>query len=159
MNQAMPPTDTNAILQLSDVCVGYNKNNIIQSASFNLVDNEICCLLGPSGCGKSTLLRSIAGFEPLISGNISMLGEQISTGDYIRPPELREIGLVFQDLALFPHLSIEQNIRFGIKHWSKSDQSKRVSQLLKLVGLAGMERRLPDSLSGGQQQRIALARA
>ena len=119
---------------------------------------SVACLV-PSGCGKSTLLRSIAGFEKVKSGDISMRGQMLSSAAYCMPTEERNIGMVFQDIALFPHLTIAENIAFGIRKWSKEEQQKRISELLELVGLSGTETRYPHSLSGGQQQRIALARA
>jgi iron(III) transport system ATP-binding protein len=146
-------------LFIDNITVGYEGTSIVKNVSFELQHGKIGCLLGPSGCGKSTLLRAIAGFEPLISGSISMQNEKISTEKFVLPPEKRHIGLVFQDLALFPHLNIEDNIQFGIKKWLKPDRQRRVKELLALVGLNGMEKRFPHSLSGGQQQRIALARA
>lgn len=141
------------------VCLGYDGIQVIKDASFEILNGEISSLLGPSGCGKSTLLRAIAGFEPLMSGEISMLGNTLSKKEHNLAPEKRQIGLVFQDLALFPHLSITENIRFGLKKWSSKEQQKRITQLLELIGMSGMEKRFPHSLSGGQQQRVALARA
>lgn len=147
-----------AQLSLDNITVGYENTPIVQNVSFLLKPGEIGCLLGPSGCGKSTLLRAIAGFEPLLEGSINMEGQTISSKDFILEPEKRNIGLVFQDLALFPHLTIAENIEFGIKKWARHDRRNRIKQLLKLVGLENMENRYPHSLSGGQQQRIALAR-
>jgi len=147
------------ILQVDMAAVAYDQSIIVKGVSFELLDGEIGCILGPSGCGKSTLLRSIAGFEPLVSGSISMAGKLISSASQTIAPEDRKIGLVFQDLALFPHLTVAENISFGLNKWNKTDQTNRVSQLLDLVGMQDMENRYPDSLSGGQQQRIAIARA
>ncbi|WP_415893600.1 ABC transporter ATP-binding protein [Neptuniibacter sp. PT8_73] len=146
-------------LLIDDVTLAYGDVEVVHNVSLGLEKGEIGCLLGPSGCGKSTLLRSIAGFEPVKSGEISMLGQQLSTSQFSMPTEQRNIGMVFQDIALFPHLSIADNIAFGIKNWSKADKNSRISELLELVGLPGVEERYPHSLSGGQQQRIALARA
>jgi len=146
-------------MSLTDVTLGYGDNVIVESASFDLLEGQIGCLLGPSGCGKSTLLRAIAGFEPLISGNIKVDGKVLSDADYSERPENRRIGMVFQDIALFPHLTIAENITFGLSTWSKDKVKVRVEELLKLVGLSGFESRYPHSLSGGQQQRVALARA
>ena len=146
-------------MSLTDVTLGYGDNVIVESASFDLLEGQIGCLLGPSGCGKSTLLRAIAGFEPLISGNIKVDGKVLSDADYSERPENRRIGMVFQDIALFPHLTIAENITFGLSTWSKDKAKVRVEELLKLVGLSGFESRYPHSLSGGQQQRVALARA
>lgn len=152
-------TKSTPLFSVDNVCIAYDAKKIIKHVSFDLFNGQISSLVGPSGCGKSTLLRAIAGFEPLIDGEISMLGQTLSTKHKIIAPEKREIGLVFQDLALFPHLSIAENIRFGLKKWPYKDQQQRILQLLKLVDMSGTENRFPHSLSGGQQQRIALARA
>lgn len=146
-------------LKLTDVTLAYGETEIVHSVSLELENGEIGCLLGPSGCGKSTLLRAIAGFEPVRSGSITMLNTCLSSAGKTMPTEKRNIGMVFQDIALFPHLSIAENVSFGIRHWSKQDQQKRITELLALVGLPDVEKRYPHSLSGGQQQRIALARA
>lgn len=146
-------------MSLTNVTLGYGDNVIVKNASFELLEGQIGCLLGPSGCGKSTLLRAIAGFEPLMSGNIKVNGKVLSDAEYSERPENRHIGMVFQDIALFPHLTIAENIAFGLSAWSKEEAKIRVEALLKLVGLSGFESRYPHSLSGGQQQRVALARA
>lgn len=149
----------NKHLMVENITLAYGDVDIVNNVSFTLNEGEIGCLLGPSGCGKSTLLRAIAGFEPVKSGAISMLGRELSGPSANVPTEKRNIGMVFQDIALFPHLSIEENILFGIKGWSAKTRKARVIELLDLVGLPGIEKRYPHSLSGGQQQRIALARA
>ncbi len=146
-------------LSIDNITVGYDGAAIVHDVSMTLGNGQIGCLLGPSGCGKSTLLRAIAGFEPVMKGEITMEGQRLSSVNYTQVPERRQIGMVFQDLALFPHITIEENIQFGLKGWPKAKQDARVAELLELVGLSGMEKRYPYSLSGGQQQRIALARA
>ena len=146
-------------LQFDQVSIGYGGDAIVHQASLALGDGQIGCILGPSGCGKSTLLRAIAGLEPLQQGQITMGGEVLSSSQIMVAPDKRRVGMVFQDFALFPHLTIAENIAFGIARWSSEKKQQRVSSLLELVGLSGMEARYPDSLSGGQQQRIALARA
>lgn len=156
---AMPPNKMLKELKLNHIAVGYQGTPVVQDANFRIVEGEIGCLLGPSGCGKSTLLRAIAGFEPLMAGDISLDNEVISSAETTVSPEKRSIGMVFQDIALFPHLSIGENIAFGLKHWAKQEANARIDYLLELVGLAGYKDRYPDSLSGGQQQRVALARA
>ena len=156
---AMPPNKMLKELKLNQIAVGYQGVPIVQDANFRIVEGEIGCLLGPSGCGKSTLLRAIAGFEPLMSGNISLDNHVLSSPEEMISPERRSIGMVFQDIALFPHLSIGENIAFGLKNWSKHEANARIDYLLELVGLAGFKDRYPHSLSGGQQQRVALARA
>lgn len=156
---SLPPSHMMTDLSIKDVSVVYDDKAIIQGVDFKLLAGEIGCLLGPSGCGKSTLLRAIAGFEAIATGAIELDGECLSEPDFIVNPEQRNIGMVFQDVALFPHLTISENIEFGIQSWSKSERQQRTRHLLELVGLSGYESRYPGSLSGGQQQRIALARA
>ncbi len=136
---------------------------VLQQISFNLAPGEILGLLGPSGCGKTTLLRIIAGFETPSTGTVCLEGDCVSGVHSITPPERRHTGMVFQDYALFPHLTIADNIAFGLQHKSlKLDRKQiqaRIGEVLHLVGLVGLEKRYPHELSGGQQQRIALARA
>jgi iron(III) transport system ATP-binding protein len=127
--------------------------------SFALTAGTIGCLLGPSGCGKTTLLRAIAGFEPLRSGEIRMHGEVVSRHGWTLAPERRRVGMVFQDFALFPHLTVGDNVAFGLRHLSERERRARVQELLRLVGLPEYEHDYPHRLSGGQQQRVALARA
>ncbi|MAT07505.1 MAG: ABC transporter ATP-binding protein [Chloroflexi bacterium] len=130
----------------------------LNETSIELFTGEILAILGPSGCGKSTLLRAIAGFENIDLGDITINGETVSSKGTFTPAEKRRVGMVFQDYALFPHLTVEDNVAFGTKSSSKSDKSSLVWQMLKLVELDGMERRYPHELSGGQQQRVAVAR-
>ena len=128
--------------------------------SFNLATSQIGVLIGPSGCGKTTLLRAIAGLERLDQGQIGIRDRLLSTGGGAHvPPEDRQIGMVFQDYALFPHLSVADNIAFGIRQLGAAERRQRVAELLDVVGLAHAAQRAPHQLSGGQQQRIALARA
>ena len=147
------------VLELKDVHKAYGKSEVVRGLSFGLQRGEIGCLLGPSGCGKTTVLRCIAGFEPLLSGEIQIAGEAVSTNGMTRAPELRRIGMVFQDYALFPHLDVAGNIGFGLHGHSASGKKQRVAECMETVGLAGTARRFPHELSGGQQQRVALARA
>ncbi len=118
---------------------------------------EMLVLLGPSGCGKTTVLRCIAGFEEPDAGWIEIGGRRVAGGGRPVPPEERRVGIVFQDLALFPHLSVADNVGYGLR--GRPDRRERVDALLELVGLAGLGRRMPHELSGGMQQRVALARA
>ena len=148
-----------AQLEVRDVSIAYDDAVVVESFSFELAKGHIGCLLGPSGCGKTTLLRAIAGFEPLQSGEIHLHGRMVSRKGWELPPEKRGIGMVFQDFALFPHLSISDNITFGIRRLPGEQQKARVSELLELVGLTELGNQYPHQLSGGQQQRIALARA
>ncbi len=148
-----------SFLDVKNTSVAYGSNTVVDDVSIQLQQGEIGCLLGPSGCGKTTLLRAIAGFEPVKSGEIHLDEKLVSQVGQSLPPEKRHIGMVFQDFALFPHLSVADNIRFGIRHLKRSEQKQRIDELLVLIGLEKMRSRFPHELSGGQQQRIALARA
>ena len=148
-----------SVLELKSVSLAFDEQVVVESVSLKLKDGEIACLLGPSGCGKTTLLRAIAGFKPLHSGTIDFAGSILSSSSKTVPPENRRVGMVFQDFALFPHLTIAENICFGIRQQSRKEKSHRLSELLGLIGLAGSEDKYPHELSGGQQQRVALARA
>lgn len=132
---------------------------MLSDVSFTLAPGAIAALLGPSGCGKTTLLRLIAGFEALQRGEIRLDGCTASSSNGHLPPERRGLGMVFQDFALFPHLTVSGNVAFGLSRWPADEQRARVEELLTLAGLKGLERRYPHELSGGQQQRVALARA
>ncbi|MGB3192731.1 MAG: ABC transporter ATP-binding protein [Limnoraphis sp.] len=152
------------ILHLEQVSKQFSRQDIpaVQNVSLTLDQGDILGLLGPSGCGKTTLLRMIAGFEQPQSGIITIAEQVVASPDCWLPPEQRDVGMVFQDYALFPHLSVEKNVAFGlqnIKKKSKEDLKQRVSEALGLVGLSGLGNRYPHELSGGQQQRVALARA
>ncbi len=131
----------------------------IHDVSFHLEAGEVLALLGPSGSGKTTLLRLMAGFESPDSGTILLKGVEMNRPGFLMPPERRGIGMVFQDGALFPHLTVAQNITFGLYRYNKTEQDKKLRELLQLVSLIGFEARYPHQLSGGQQQRVALARA
>ena len=136
----------------------YGDLNVVKNVSFSLAEGEIGCLLGPSGCGKTTLLRTIAGFEDIASGSI-VIDEKNVAGSTHAPPEKRHVGMVFQDYALFPHLTVAENVAFGLDGLEKAAKQLRVEELLDTVGLSGEQRKFPHELSGGQQQRVALARA
>jgi len=134
----------------------------VSNVSLQIEQGEILSLLGPSGCGKTTLLRLIAGFEKPDSGIVQIANETVAGNGFWDPPERRDVGMVFQDYALFPHLTVAQNIGFGLKaRRRRSPQQERdmVKGAIALVGLSGFEQRYPHELSGGQQQRVALARA
>ncbi len=147
------------LLELDRVDIAYGEHNVVHDVSFQLKSGAIGCLLGPSGCGKTTLLRAIAGFEPIKKGWAYLDGKPVSREGFTLPPERREVGMVFQDFALFPHLSVEDNIGFGLRKLKGADKRARIQALLELVGLPGYARHYPHQLSGGQQQRVALARA
>ena len=151
----------NTELEIRDLWHVYknNKNNywILRDINFSLKPGELVGLLGPSGCGKTTLLRLIAGFDKPNRGLIRKNGQIISTNNYLLSPERRQIGMVFQDYALFPHLNVWDNVCFGIE---KKEQSiHRANWLLTLLGIYEFKSRYPHELSGGQSQRVALARA
>ena len=146
-------------LMVRSIRLSYQDNVIVDDFSLGLKPQELGCLLGPSGCGKSTLLRAIAGFQELDSGEIWLDNELLSTEHHRVSPEHRGVGMVFQDIALFPHLTVAENITFGLKDWPQTSQGKRLDELLELIGLVGLNQRYPHELSGGQQQRVALARA
>jgi iron(III) transport system ATP-binding protein len=126
--------------------------------TLELPKGQLMALLGPSGCGKTTTLRLVAGFERLDAGEIEIAGQIVARPGFHLPPEQRRIGMVFQEYALFPHLTVAQNVRFGLHNYKK-DVPQRVATVLNLVGLGGLDKRFPHELSGGQQQRVALARA
>jgi iron(III) transport system ATP-binding protein len=157
--------DTDMALKLDDVQVRFGANGhgvtAVDGVSFALPAGSLGVLIGPSGCGKTTLLRAIAGLEPISQGRITVAGDVMSDAgsNLRRPPEARQIGMVFQDYALFPHLTVGENVGFGLRRLGRGERADRVAEVLKLVGLEQALRRLPHELSGGQQQRVALARA
>ncbi len=147
-----------AFLKLENVSVGYHKNEfVVKDLTLDVERGEFVSLLGPSGCGKTTTLRVIAGFLRVQRGRIVINGKVYNN----IPPNKRNIGFVFQNYALFPHLNVFENVAFGLKirRFPKDVIKKKVSEVLEFVGLKGFEERLPSQLSGGQQQRVAIARA
>lgn len=146
-------------LSVRDLSVTYGATVAVGGIDLTLGKAEIGAVLGPSGCGKSTLLRAIAGLENLAAGQIEIGGSVLSSVDRIVPAEERGVGMVFQDIALFPHLTIAQNVAFGLNGHSQQARARRLEDMLRLVGLAELADRYPEALSGGQQQRAALARA
>ncbi len=150
-----------ALLELSGVIKRYGNNAAaaVQDVSFHLDPGEILALLGPSGSGKSTLLRLIAGFEHVEAGNIRLRGTKVASADTHLPPEHRGIGLVFQDYALFPHLTVLENVAYGLREGTRTARHEAARAVLERVGLEGMADRRPQELSGGEQQRVALARS
>ena len=146
-------------LEVEHLQHAYGEHVVVRDLSFFLTRGTIGCLLGPSGCGKTTVLRCIAGFEPLHGGIIRLGGRQVSgTGGWV-PPERRKVGMVFQDYALFPHLSVRDNIAFGLHAAGGAQRASRTAELAELVRLGGSLDKFPHEISGGQQQRVALARA
>ncbi len=146
-------------LELNHLSQSYGTRKVLNDISFRLGDGAIACLLGASGCGKTTVLRCIAGFERVAAGEIVINGTMASRPGYRLPPESRRIGMVFQDYALFPHLTVARNVAFGLHGADAATRSARIGELLEIVGLGGAAHRYPQELSGGQQQRVALARA
>lgn len=150
-----------AALNIENLSITYpgSQSKAVQDVSFELSQGEIACLLGPSGCGKTTLLRAIAGFLMPTQGEIHLKGEVASRPGKVVSPEKRNIGVVFQDYALFPHLTVRKNIEFGLHKRAEIEKRNRSGELLALIGLEALADRFPHELSGGQQQRVALARA
>ena len=167
--------ESSPILQLKNLSKTFPASNspAVDNVSLELREGELLGLLGPSGCGKTTLLRIVAGFEKVSQGQVELAGKIVSDRNKNVPPEKRNTGMVFQDYALFPHLTVAENIAFGLKgkktvanggifhngRLKNTEIQRRISNVLDLVGLSGLEKRYPHELSGGQQQRVALARA
>lgn len=145
--------------ELSQVSIDIEQTPIVHDVSFTLENGQIGCLLGPSGSGKTTLLRAVAGFQPICHGTITMRGEIVDNGVQAVAAEKRRIGMMFQDLALFPHLNVADNIAFGIRKLGRRDRGKRIDELLSIVNMRAHKKQYPHELSGGQQQRVALMRA
>jgi iron(III) transport system ATP-binding protein len=150
-------------LKLEGVSVRYSRSTgaraAVEAATLGLRQGQIGVLIGPSGCGKTSLLRAVAGLERVAAGSVRMDGRLLASTTEHMEPEDRRIGMVFQDYALFPHLSVRENVAFGVKHLGRDEREARVTEVLESVGLAHAARRPPHQLSGGQQQRVALARA
>ena len=144
-------------VRLSGVSKAFGSSVALDDISLELESGTMLALLGPSGCGKTTALRLISGFERPDSGTIEVSGRRVASASAMVPPERRRVGLVFQDLALFPHLSVRRNVAYGIRR--DPDHAVRTDELLEMVGLPGDGDRMPHELSGGMQQRVALARA
>jgi iron(III) transport system ATP-binding protein len=147
------------VLELDDVSKSYGSERVIEDLSLSVHEGEILTLLGPSGCGKTTTLRLIAGLERPNGGEVALNGAPVSSPGRFVEPEDRGIGVVFQEFALFPHLTAAENVAFGLEGWDASARERRVDELLDLVGLEAQGDSYPDELSGGQQQRVALARS
>ncbi len=151
-------TDAPPRLDLSGICRDYDGRRVVDGVTLQLHAGEVACLLGPSGCGKSTTLRIAAGVEQQSEGTIHIDGQLVSGEGVHAPPEERGIGMMFQDFALFPHLTVAQNVGFGLKSGGRGgDQT--IAELLSDVGLTGFATQYPHQLSGGEQQRVALIRA
>ena len=159
-DQGNPPfatTDSHSALECRGLSKRFGEVQALHNLDLTVPAGHVLALLGPSGCGKTTALRLIAGFEQLDAGTISLAGRVVSGAGRFVAPEKRRVGMVFQEGALFPHLDVERNIAFGLSR--KDQQNGRVDDVLDLIGLADLRRRMPHELSGGQQQRVALGRA
>lgn len=144
-----------SVLTIKNLCLDFGQTSVLQSLNLAVNENEIICLLGASGCGKTTLLKAIAGLLPIEQGEICLAGQNLKN----KAVEDRKIGLIFQDYALFPHLTVAENIQFGLSKLAKIEQTEITEKMLGVVHLQGFESRFPHELSGGQQQRVAIARA
>jgi iron(III) transport system ATP-binding protein len=151
-------TKITTALSIDEISVQYDEKEVLKKLSLQVLDNEILCLLGQSGSGKTTVLKAIAGILPLKHGMISLAGQQVSTTQNIVSPDKRGMSIIFQDYALFPHMTVLANICFGMKS-DKLQAENSAKALLKLVKMEGYESTYPHELSGGQQQRVAIARA
>lgn len=143
------------VLELRGVSKEFGGAPVVDNVSLSIARGELHALCGPSGCGKTTLLRMVAGFETPTAGEIYLNGRAINQ----EPPYRRNVTTVFQNYALFPHMTVQANVEFGLKQKGLRDFGERVRQVLELVQLTGLEHRRPDQLSGGQRQRVAIARA
>ena len=150
--------NTPARLEVRDLSRRFGNRAVVSDLSLTVAAGQVTCLLGPSGCGKSTTLRMIAGVESPDSGTIRIEGQTVYDDRTHLPPELRGVGMMFQDFALFPHLSVAKNVSFGL-HGDSQSRAARVGELLERVNLSGFANKHPHELSGGEQQRVALARA
>lgn len=146
-------------LMVSGLCHRFGANAVLSDLSFELAAGEILCVVGPSGCGKSTLLRLVAGLDPVQHGEVRIDGELVASPERHLPAEARRVGLVFQDFALFPHMSLRENVAFGLRNLPPARRRERALDLLARMDLADRAGAMPHELSGGQQQRVALARA
>ena len=146
-------------LSIANLTCQYEQQTVLESLSLSVNQGEIICLLGSSGCGKTTLLKAIAGLLPVKTGAIYLNNRTLDDGSRQVPPEQRNIGMIFQDYALFPHLTVGENIAFGLRKVTTQEKRERVNNMLSLVRLSGFADRYPHQLSGGQQQRVAIARS
>jgi iron(III) transport system ATP-binding protein len=150
---------TSFAVRCQGVSKSFNQVPAVRDLDLTLERGQILAVIGPSGCGKTTVLRLIAGFERPDAGTIEIDGQRVSEPRACLPPEQRHIGMVFQNYALFPHLSVGDNVAYGLHRLDRTQRERQVRHVLRLVGLADLHDRLPHQLSGGQQQRVALARA
>lgn len=149
------------MIEMKNVSFSYDNasTETLRGITLDIAKGEVLAVVGPSGGGKSTLLRVIAGLEKPSNGDIEINGKSVVARHVFINPEHRGVGMLFQDYALFPHMTVQKNIEFGISNLSSAERKARLKEVLELVNLEGFEKRYPHELSGGQQQRIALARA
>jgi iron(III) transport system ATP-binding protein len=147
------------LLEINNLRCGYDNHAVVDGLDLQVAPGNLVSLLGPSGCGKTTVLRAIAGFQPVSAGEIRLNGKVVSSAGIRVPPEQRNLGMVFQDYALFPHLKVSENIAFGLRRHTRASKQQVVERMLELIGMQGYGQRYPSELSGGQQQRVAVARA
>lgn len=159
MDKQIEGANTEAGLTVSGLCHRFGAKQILRNINLHVAPGQILCLLGPSGCGKTTALRLIAGLEELQAGRISWNGNVLADVGHNVPPEKRAVSLLFQDFALFPHLTVAENVAFGLKKLDSRERDSRVHEVLDQVGMFQFANSYPHLLSGGEQQRIALARA
>ncbi|WP_049947512.1 ABC transporter ATP-binding protein [Candidatus Halobonum tyrrellensis] len=152
-------TGAETVLELSGVRKAYRSETAVSGVDLAVERGELLTLLGPSGCGKTTTLRLIAGLDAPTEGTVTVGGETVAGDGAVTPPEERDVGMVFQEFALFPHLTVAENVAFGLDDLDDAATDARVDELLDLVGLAAYGDRAPGDLSGGQRQRVALARS
>jgi iron(III) transport system ATP-binding protein len=145
-------------LEVSNLSRSFGGRSVVEGVSLSVAAGQVTCLLGPSGCGKSTTLRMIAGVERADAGEVRLDGQTVAGPGVHVPPEVRSVGLMFQDFALFPHLTVAENVGFGLRI-DRAEKARRVDALLEKVDLTGFGPKHPHQLSGGEQQRVALARA
>lgn len=147
------------MIELRNIGKKYNQHWVLKDLNFKIDSGENLVISGPSGSGKTTLLRLIAGLETPDTGQIYINNRQVSDHNWVEQPYKRNLGVVFQNSALWPHLNVAQNILFGIQDLSQDERARRLSQIIKHIGLEGFEKRFPAHLSGGEARRVALARA
>ncbi|HTH06458.1 MAG TPA: ABC transporter ATP-binding protein, partial [Ilumatobacteraceae bacterium] len=158
MNELSTPSTGHA-LEVSGVAKSFGSTRALIDVDLDVADGELLALVGPSGCGKSTLLRVVAGLAAADRGEVRIGGRLVEDGSRRADPEQRDVGLVFQEHALFPHLTVSQNIMFGLRALNRADRQRRADHWLATIGLPASGDRYPHELSGGERQRVALARA